>query len=156
MPAIDSLQTSSASITSRALRISAAVVFAAVVGESGKLSSAGDADISRVTLAVAIEAAQPDNAVDPAPHDLAERQRVATAMVYVVIGIAVVGIALIVLIILGGHRIRQRARARAGRAADLDPLWYLRKQPRSENAGPRSTPPAEPSRPERRDPEDPS
>jgi hypothetical protein len=85
-------------------------------------------------LFVAVEAPR---AVGPAAREpeQAERQRVATAMVYVVIGIAIVGVALIVLIILGGHRIRHRSRTRTPRGADLDPLWYLRHNARSEPTG---------------------
>ncbi|HUG91409.1 MAG TPA: hypothetical protein VML55_11275 [Planctomycetaceae bacterium] len=60
------------------------------------------------------------------PGEKADRQRKAVAMVYVVIGIAISGVALIVLILLGGHRVRSRARTRAPRAPDLDPLWYLK------------------------------
>jgi hypothetical protein len=60
------------------------------------------------------------------PAEQAERRRTATAMVYLVVGIGVVGITLAVLIVLGGHRLRKRVRSRAGRSPDLDPLWYLR------------------------------
>jgi hypothetical protein len=72
------------------------------------------------------------SAAADSPAEKAAKQRTATAMVYVVVGIAVVGITLIVLIILSGHRLRQRARSRTSRAPDLDPLWYLRPAARRE------------------------
>ena len=101
-------------------------------------------------LAVAAPAGEAD-AVDAEEQE--ERERVATAMVYVVVGIAVVGITVIVLIILGGHRMRQRARTRAARAPELDPLWYLKHQARTERAAGGGVPPTgESTPPERHDP----
>jgi hypothetical protein len=80
----------------------------------------------------AADANEEPSPADESPAEKAAKQRTATAMVYVVVGIAVVGITLIVLIILSGHRLRQRARSRTSRAPDLDPLWYLRPAARRE------------------------
>ena len=113
-------------------------------------AAGGDQPEGLFVLSVAAPAGEGD-AVDAEEQE--ERERVATAMVYVVVGIAVVGIALIVLIILGGHRMRQRARTRAARAPDLDPLWYLKHQARTERAaGGGVSPAGEPTPPERHDP----
>jgi hypothetical protein len=102
----------------------------------------------------ATDAASSRTAADGSPADSPEekaaKQRTATAMVYIVVGIAVVGLTLIVFVILGGHRIRQRARSRMSRAPQLDPLWYLKPAERAQgNAGgqrpgdERSPPPSE-------------
>ena len=129
----------------------AALLCAVCLAVASRSSAAGGDRPERLFgLAVTAPAGEGD-AVDAEAQE--ERQRVATAMVYVVVGIAVVGITLIVLIILGGHRIRQRARTRTARAPDLDPLWYLKHQARTERAAGGGLPPAgEPTPPERHDP----
>jgi len=49
---------------------------------------------------------------------------------YLIVGIAVVGIALIIVVVLWGIRIRRRRRRPTASKTPFDPLWYLRNSDR--------------------------
>lgn len=55
------------------------------------------------------------------------KRTVVWSALYLVAGIALLGVFLIVVIVLWGIRLRQRNRTRKPREAPFDPLWYLRK-----------------------------
>ena len=82
-------------------------------------------------------------AEDESPIDDEEKQRAATAAVYLAAGVAFVGILLIALVLIWGVRVRRLARTRVPSQSHPDPLWYLRTRT--------SGPVREPSREERRD-----
>jgi hypothetical protein len=55
------------------------------------------------------------------------KRTVVWSALYLVAGIALLGVLLIVVIVLWGIRLRQRNRTRKSPEATFDPLWYLRK-----------------------------
>jgi hypothetical protein len=55
------------------------------------------------------------------------KRTVVWSALYLVAGIALLGVFLIVVIVLWGIRLRQRNRTRQPPDAPFDPLWYLRK-----------------------------
>lgn len=71
----------------------------------------------------AVNAQEPDSS-DP---DAGQRRQKLKAALYIVGGIAFVGVVAILGIVLWGIRVRRRARTRTKPNSPLDPLWYLRK-----------------------------
>lgn len=89
------------------------------------------ADIGRAQVDVAHDPAVAERPVaapagSEAPMAEDEKQRAATAAVYLAVGVAFVGILLIALVLIWGIRVRRLARRRVPSQSLPDPLWYLR------------------------------
>lgn len=73
--------------------------------------------------AAAEKSAAPGGKSDP---DEARKRRTAQSALFLVIGIAAVGLMLVLMVLLWGIRLRRRMKKRRRPSAEYDPLWYLR------------------------------
>lgn len=83
---------------------------------------------------------------DESPASKTRKRAVVQSALYLVVGIALLGVLLIVVVVLWAIRLRQRLRLRKGlpRKGAFDPLWYLRKGTQEQKSLPQSPPDANP------------
>jgi hypothetical protein len=73
---------------------------------------------------------------DAAEKSRTRKRAVVWSALFLVAGIAVLGVFLIVVVLLWGIRLRRRNRTRKPPPAPFDPLWYLRKGTTAESSPP--------------------
>jgi hypothetical protein len=79
------------------------------------------------TTPIRTQASETAGRSDPAEEENRQaKRRVAMAALYLVVGIAFVGVALVGLVTVLGHRIRRIARKPLPRQSATDEFWYLR------------------------------